>query len=63
MNNIWKYVLGFFIALLLFSFFIHIILPLVVILAIVGGIYYLYKKHQRDKYTPRDVKKLTKNNS
>ena len=58
MNNIWKYVLGFFIALLLFSFFIHIILPLVVILAIIGGIYYLYKKHQRDKYTPEGRKKV-----
>ncbi|WP_201308187.1 hypothetical protein [Companilactobacillus farciminis] len=58
MNNIWKYVLGFFIALLLFSIFIHVILPLVVILAIVGGIYYLYKRHQKSKYTPEGRKKV-----
>ncbi|AUI71289.1 hypothetical protein COSHB9_12950 [Companilactobacillus alimentarius] len=58
MNNIWKYVLGFFIALLLFGIFIHLILPLIVILAIVGGIYYLYKKHQKGKYTPEGRKKV-----
>ncbi|KRO00479.1 hypothetical protein [Companilactobacillus kimchiensis] len=58
MNNIWKYILGFFIALILFSFFIHIILPLVFIAAIIGGIYYLYKKHQRGKYTPEGRRKV-----
>jgi len=58
MNNIWKYVLGFFIALLLFSVFIHLILPLIVILAIAGGIYYLYKKHKKNQYTPEGRKKV-----
>ncbi|WP_334340253.1 hypothetical protein [Companilactobacillus sp. HBUAS56275] len=58
MNNIWKYVLGFFIALLLFAVFIHVILPLVFILAIIGGIYYLYKKHQKGRYTPEGRKKV-----
>ncbi|WP_334332810.1 MULTISPECIES: hypothetical protein [unclassified Companilactobacillus] len=57
-NNIWKYVLGFFIALILFSIFMHVILPLIVIAAIVGLIYYLYKKHQKNKYTPEGRKKV-----
>lgn len=58
MNNIWKYVLGFFIALILFSLFIHVILPLIFILAVIGGIYYLIKRHQKSKFTPEGRRKV-----
>jgi len=58
MNNIWKYVLGFFIALLLFSIFMHLILPLIIVAAIVGGIYYLYKRYKKSRYTPEGRKKV-----
>jgi len=58
MNNIWKYVLGFFIALLLFSIFMHVILPLIIVAAIIGGIYYLYKKYKKNRYTPEGRKKV-----
>ncbi|WP_125588752.1 hypothetical protein [Companilactobacillus jidongensis] len=37
---------------------IHVAIPLIIVAAIVGGIYYLYRRHKANQYTPEGRKKV-----
>lgn len=39
-------------------FIVHLVIPMIIILAIAGVIYYLYRRHKANQYTPEGRKKV-----